>query len=386
MKRVCAIVLALCITVGCILGADIYIKSALGRNVSKAIYYNGDTRNSCTYFMEKLVNKESILVLGSSELSSSDDIAYPAFICNQGNSDFNMILVGRGYMQSLSHAINVGALQDSIKNNKVVLILSPQWFTQEHLAPEAFASLFDETVFFNFLRNDRISEKTKTAVSNRVNQLLETDAATLERVKKYEDITINDELNPVSYLEMYSYNLFREFRLRYQLNKELSDINESESKGIKFEDIDFDALMEKAEQAGREECTNNSFGINNEYYNSYVKDNYESSKNSNINGSYTSSPEYGDLRLFLDVCKETGIDPLIVSVPCNGRWYDYTGFPKENRQQYYQDIRDICDEYDVELADFSYKEYELYFLKDVMHMGWKGWVYFDEAVYEFYKK
>ena len=215
---------------------------------------------------------------------------------------------------------------------------------------------------------------------------METDAATLERVKKYEDITINDELDPVSYLEMYSYNLFREFRLRYQLNKELSDINESESKEIKFEDIDFDALMEKAEQAGREECTNNSFGINNEYYNSYVKDNYESSKNSNINGSYTSSPEYGDLRLFLDVCKETGIDPLIVSVPCNGRWYDYTGFPKENRQQYYQNIRDICDEYDVELADFSYKEYELYFLKDVMHMGWKGWVYFDEAVYEFYKK
>jgi len=40
----------------------------------------------------------------------------------------------------------------------------------------------------------------------------------------------------------------------------------------------------------------------------------------------------------------------------------------------------------VKTADFSDKEYEKYFLKDIMHMGWKGWVYFDEAVFNFYNQ
>ncbi|MHA4074727.1 D-alanyl-lipoteichoic acid biosynthesis protein DltD, partial [Bacillus cereus] len=26
-----------------------------------------------------------------------------------------------------------------------------------------------------------------------------------------------------------------------------------------------------------------------------------------------------------------------------------------------------------------------YFLKDHMHLGWKGWVYIDEAIQQFYK-
>ena len=92
------------------------------------------------------------------------------------------------------------------------------------------------------------------------------------------------------------------------------------------------------------------------------------------------------MQLFLDICKDLKIEPLLISVPVNGRWYDYTGFSKEDRNQYYQNIRDIASKNNVELADFSDKEYELYFLKDIMHLGWKGWVYLDEAIYNFYQK
>ena len=29
-----------------------------------------------------------------------------------------------------------------------------------------------------------------------------------------------------------------------------------------------------------------------------------------------------DLKLFLDLCVELNIEPLIISVPVNGKWYD----------------------------------------------------------------
>lgn len=116
----------------------------------------------------------------------------------------------------------------------------------------------------------------------------------------------------------------------------------------------------------------------------YMADKIASLKGSYSGASYVESPEYDDFRLFLDVCKELNIEPLIISAPVNGRWYDYAEFSKADRNTYYQNIRDICREYNVKLADFSQKEYEIYFLRDIMHLGWKGWVYLDRAVYEFY--
>ena len=66
-----------------------------------------------------------------------------------------------------------------------------------------------------------------------------------------------------------------------------------------------------------------------------------------VNGSYSSSPEYDDLRCFLDVCKDLGIRPLIVMLPVNGYWYDYTGFPKEAREDYYNKVRSVAGEYNA---------------------------------------
>jgi D-alanine transfer protein len=90
--------------------------------------------------------------------------------------------------------------------------------------------------------------------------------------------------------------------------------------------------------------------------------------------------------MFLNVCKDLEIDVMLISIPVNGMWYDYTGFSKEDREGYYEKIRVISKDYNVRLADFSDKEYEKYFLRDIMHIGWKGWVYVDEAIYNFYQE
>ena len=389
MKKLYAIIIAVLITILCIVGTDGYIKIQLDNNANKAIYYNNIyTRNNCDYMMDKIISDNSIVVLGSSELSASDNLAYPPALFNYGESDFNMILYGAGYLQSLPQAINLAALDNNIKNRKVVLIVSPQWFGPDGLGSDAFSSRFSENNFVEFLRNKHISKTTKRAIVKRANELLVADEAQLKRAIEYESIYLDHNLNPINIAEMNIYSAFCNAKLRYELLKELNDINYSANieKYVKADDIDFNSLLTKAEELGYQSCTNNEYGIYDEYFDKYIKDSYESSKDSSAGASYANSIEYDDLRLFLDVCKETGIEPMIVSVPVNGRWYDYTGFSEEGRQQYYDNIRNICSEYDVELTDFSDKEYEIYFLRDIMHMGWKGWVYLDEAVYEFYKK
>jgi D-alanine transfer protein len=153
--------------------------------------------------------------------------------------------------------------------------------------------------------------------------------------------------------------------------------------GKDLEYPDWDAYLAEATQVGQAACTNNDYGIKDYYYSEYVEPYYASWQDRYSNWELSHSKEYDDLELFLRVCQESDIDPLIIIVPVNGPWYDYTGFKKSERDDYYQRIRTICDNYNVEYADFSDKEYETYFLGDAMHLGWRGWVYVEQAIYNF---
>jgi D-alanine transfer protein len=108
-------------------------------------------------------------------------------------------------------------------------------------------------------------------------------------------------------------------------------------------------------------------------------------KDKKSGASYGKSPEYNDFQLVLDLLKQSGADPLFISVPVNGKWYDYTGFPKEGRTAYYARIKKQIESEGFQIADFSNHEYDPYFMKDTIHIGWKGWVYTDKVIKDFYE-
>lgn len=386
MKKTLAFIGALALFICTCIGINYYYNHVIHAKKTELIYYNADQRNSCLEGMETVLTNNAIPVFGSSELSAEDDVAYPVSLFRNGASDYNMVLIGRGSMQSLHHAINVGAMAPIISNKKVVLILSPQWFTSSHLASEAYASRFSERMYSELMKNSSISRQTKQEITERVKTLLVTDPKQLARVEKYESVYLNHSVNVIEHIEMKLYDSFMHIKQKSILANHIDKLQKNENEPISVDDIIFGDLMNAATEAGKKACTNNDLFIYDEYYDTYVRDSREANKNVNAGASYLESPEYDDLRLFLNICKEVGIEPLIVSIPVNGRWYDWTGFSKEERQSYYQKIRNICEEAQVSLCDFSDKEYEEYFLKDIMHLGWKGWVYLDEAVYKFYKK
>ena len=146
---------------------------------------------------------------------------------------------------------------------------------------------------------------------------------------------------------------------------------------------DWAALEAQADADGAKANTTNQFGMNDDFYFLYKNTMLKSKKDSMKQADYTQSPEYGDLICFLNVCRDLGIRPLLVSLPVNGPWYDYMGFPQQNRQAYYQKIRDIAAEYGAELADLSTEEYTPHFFEDNTHIAWKGWVKLNESLYRF---
>ena len=345
----------------------------------------------------QLLDQNTVLTMGSSELSTIGESTHPVQFYKDGQHEFDLVLLGQGYTQCLNQAISLAALAPSMENKQVVLILSAQWFTEDHIDPGAFASVFRINMYREMLRNPDLSDQLKMQMIERCHEILGQDDVLTERLKVQEQLYWNHSANILEQATEMIRAPFLEYQRSYQVRKHTKDIKDDldweqylvdrpfELDGKSATCISFEKRMEVAEMEGRASVTNNDFGIEDDYYNEYMKDSYEERKDSEVDSRFTVSKEYDDLNLFLDVCDELGIEPMLVSVPVNGYWYDYTGFPSEEREGYYQNIVNICDQRDVQLLDLSAYEYTDYVLRDIMHLGWKGWVFIEYEIEQFYK-
>ena len=73
-------------------------------------------------------------------------------------------------------------------------------------------------------------------------------------------------------------------------------------------------------------------------------------------------------------------------MPTNGRWYDNTGMTKESRDNFYDAVEKMAKEKGFEVLNLKDEEYTPYFMYDVMHLGWKGWIKVEEEMYKHFKE
>ena len=332
----------------------------------------------------------SLLIFGSSELKTSDIVTHPAnFFAETG---LQVDLVGRGSCQSIIHALAIGAQGETLQNQQIVLITAPQSYVAEGIASDLFMANYSQQQLLDILADDSIPAEIKTYLATRVQQLF--DAYEADTGLTPEEGSAGDLLsaawaagqNPW-YLEPYA-ALTRWLLHAKDLATSRRVVAAYENAASAPLNLDFDyrqALNEAMAQAA-EMVTNNDFTMQDSYYSTYIGARLDQMEGKDSNLSYSTSPEYDDLRCLLDLCKLWELEVLFVHVPMHGAWNDYTGFDADRRAEYYDAVRGIVQAYDnVTLLDLTASEYEPYFLCDTMHLGWKGWLAVDEAIVEFYE-
>ncbi len=388
MKKVTAFLVALILCLGTICGLHVFVDShtrfddhEFGSWISQYKFFAADR-------IKANMDQNSILVLGSSEFRHGKKMSsHPNNLFK--NNALNMVMVGAGYYQSLFHAVELAAVEEGMQNRKVVLILSPQWFKSEGVLAPAYASRFSEANYIAMLRNKRISKDTKDYILKRSKGLLAGDQDTLGRVKKYEKVFLkgNASFSEKQYVYFYQKFLEEKSKISIFAAAKAKSIHKYDPKKQGEEREPEWAIYEKlAEKEGEKAAKGNPFYVSNRAYKNQILPSLEKKKGSQANACYSRSPEYGDLKCFLQLCQETGIRPMLVMMPFNGYWYDHTGLPKAERQQYYENIRVMAKAYGAELADFGNDEYTKYFFLDRVHLGWKGWLRVNESIYRFASK
>ncbi len=340
------------------------------------VYATGKSEN--VDFVANNMSSDGYLCFGSSEWYISKNLVStcPQAVLGESGAGVNMTYIGEGYDQSLWQAIAAGAYGtgNKIKNRKVMIMVSPQWFFKRSGDQSKFYTKFSYSLYRAFMQSDQISDETKAYVRKRCSALGIAD----EKLSAASQDTPLDAINDLVYAAADAWKLRSDIKNIINLApKKSGDRQQVEATGQATEP-DWDALLARAQTEGEAACTNNDFGI----YDAFWEKNhtYDPELYQNFDEA---DDEYADLECFLRACSEVGFEPLVCILPVHGQWYDVSDVSSDDRQAYYQRIRRICKDAGASYADFSAFEYEKYFLCDTVHPGWKGWVRIEHAFYDY---
>ena len=147
--------------------------------------------------------------------------------------------------------------------------------------------------------------------------------------------------------------------------------------------VDWSAQDARAIALGTSRVTTNPYGMDDGYYTKRIVPYLAKLKGHEARVTYTTSTEYDDLQLFLDVARDLGVQVMLVSLPVNGRWSDYTGLPQRESNGFAANVQRMAQRNHVPLTDLTVNSYVPYYFFDTLHLGWRGWLDVTRACWEF---
>lgn len=350
--------------------------------------YNEIIRDRGGVLKDQMHKENDLMILGSSELASPVD-QLPTNIFPFSGAEYDVSIYGRAYTQSLQHATIISNIQDISADDKIAIIISSQWFNDEPgIKYEDFLVNFSEKQFYDFFNNEKIKKENKIYYAKRISDLLRSSGEYNEE-RVYANLYYRDNLiSKIGLTFLSPYYKFKNYMLdikdKVQSIKLLKNLSNKSQKNIK--EINWENEYKKAEDEGKSKVTNNDIYVDDDYYDNNLRNVYDSLKNRLENINLLKSKELDDYKFLLEICKDNNIKPLIILMPVNGFYYDYLGFSKEKRTEFYDTLEIIAKEYDFETLNLQNKEYEKYYMYDVMHLGWKGWLNINEEMYKYFNE
>lgn len=333
-----------------------------------------------------LTDKKYYPMYGSSELSRFDPF-HPSNFAVSNNRDYVPFLVGRGGTQSLVLFMNLASHANQLKGKKLVFIVSPQWFLTEGIDEAHFAPNYSMLKAYNIVFNNEINPELKREAIKRMLQFDVVKRDSILTTLYEEELSPSTSswkakmVRPIAYMKK---RLLEKKDLYYAVFGGGFDRDRKMDK-ILVKDKSWEELLTSAEGYGKARANNNPYLIDNRYYDKKIAPIEEKLKNYKKHASFEGSAEYQDFQMILDLFKEKRADPIFILLPINGPWYDYAGLSRKVRNDFYQSVKQQVEAAGFTIADFSSHEYDPYFLKDTMHVAWKGWIYIDQAIEEHWK-
>lgn len=333
------------------------------------------------YLQERMLQEPNSMPLyGSSELNRFDPF-HPYNYARATDAPYSTFMIGRGGMQSITHFLNFATQEKNLKDKKIVFIVSPQWFTEKGMGEFHFSPNYSMLHAYDLAYNKDIDVELRNRAMKRLLEFETVNRDQLLRTIYQYQLSNGKERPVVGRLAMmaghFQKALLEKKDLYYSIFPRESHKLKNNDKLVANQT--FEQQLKNAEEYGKKRVSNDLM-IENKFYKRLVNADLTKFKGSRKNEDYTVSPEYEDFQLVIDILKDAGAKPLFISIPVNGYWYDYNEYPQERREKYYEKMEQVLTNANVPYVDFSDHEYDPYFIMDTIHIAWKGWVYVDQEL------
>jgi D-alanine transfer protein len=152
--------------------------------------------------------------------------------------------------------------------------------------------------------------------------------------------------------------------------------------------FDWPALVEQATLAYKPRAAHNPFGIADDWlkvHHDWIAARDHVTDDERFLREISVSEVWGDLELLCQTLNELGARALILSMPFDGKFLDYSGVSADARRQVYARLRDLTGRYGIRTVVLDDHETDPYFFYDEWsHLSPKGWVFYDQALDAFY--
>jgi D-alanine transfer protein len=154
--------------------------------------------------------------------------------------------------------------------------------------------------------------------------------------------------------------------------------------------IDWASLTQKAMQEQQVNANNNDLGFDNTIwttkYARLVAQRTGQSTDAWFIDNLQHNAEFTDLGILLQGLNDLGMQPLVLSQPIPGKYYDRIGISAAARSEYYARLRQVATANNVPVVDFEDHDNDIYFVTDPnSHLSREGWAYYDRALEAFYE-
>ncbi|MEG1002163.1 D-alanyl-lipoteichoic acid biosynthesis protein DltD [Clostridium sp.] len=353
--------------------------------------YASDEKDYGTILNNHFLENKDIMMIGASDLIHVTKQNAPHYF-NTNRSENKVFTVGRTFTQELQDSMILGSTNTNIKDKKIVLLVALSWFVYpDGIGPNQFKTRFSPVQFYTFLNNPEISQENKDKLTERITNLLKTsDEYKPERLyaKLYAEDTFMATVKKVA---LYPYYKFREAEVKLKekglLYKKLRTLKNKSHKEEKLgKPINWKKEYKIAEEDAKKKVGDNPYGVYQDYYDETLAPKLKELKNKYAGVDLLKCKELNDYDYFLNICKDLGIEPTVVIVPGLPKYYDYTGVSQEQRTQLYNKIEGLAKEKGFDVINTGDKAGDPYYMRDVMHLGTKGWVDVSEQLYKKYNQ
>ncbi|MPL66304.1 hypothetical protein SDC9_11974 [bioreactor metagenome] len=332
-----------------------------------------------TVSLQSDLESGKIVLFGSSELVKYPDQRFlpQKFFNNELNIPLRV--QGNEGHQTFVIMSQLAALDNQIvrDNARIAVLLSPSWFTGSNE---------------NGLTIPKFLEYMYSGMMNKLYFESETDNKYKYLISDYIKENVSLIKDP-SFIYKYPLNVLEKDYLNNEIKKFI--IQNFDYKNIKVETLnyvkpklDYDKLRIEAKNI-EISSSNNSFGINNEYYSKYIEP--EIAKNNFpftvvIPPELDKNQEFQDFLVLLDFLDKYKIKPLFIMQDLNP--YVFAG-NREEANQLMAIIKSKVLEHNFEYMDmWTYKkeDYEMNSLTDIVHLDELGWIKVNQKIIDYFMK